>query len=103
MIALTSLEIYNSVFNITNEINKFVLYIYLFDEFPYTELKDELEEILVISKSSPEHLQDKIVGPRIIKAYKKLKTERRRSDDHVMLLMGHAQSQFEISRVILEL
>ena len=32
------------------------------------ELKDELAEILDISNISPGHLQDKIIGPGIIKA-----------------------------------
>ena len=68
----TNLEIHNSTFNITEENNKFELYTDLVDEFSFTELKDELEEILDISNITPQHLQDKIIGPRIIKAYKKL-------------------------------
>ena len=55
MIGLTSLEVYNSIFNIT-ENNEFELYTDLFDELSFTELKHELEEILGLSDYSPEHL-----------------------------------------------
>ena len=72
MIGLISLEIYNSIFNINQEDNKFELYTDTFDKFSFTELKDELEEILDISNITDEHQQDEIIGPRIIKAYKKL-------------------------------
>ena len=46
MIGLKSLEVYNSLFNITEHNNKFGLYTDTFDKFSFTELKDELEEIL---------------------------------------------------------
>ena len=74
MIGLTSLEVYNSIFNITAENNKFELYTDTFDGFSFTELKDEIEEILDSSNISQEHLQDRIIGPRKIKAYKNLET-----------------------------
>ena len=50
MIALTALEIYNSIFNITVHIKNFELYTDTFDEFSFVELKDELEDNLDISK-----------------------------------------------------
>ena len=56
MIGVTSLEVYNSVFNITEENNKFELYGVYFDEFSFAELKDELEKILDISNITSEHL-----------------------------------------------
>ena len=43
-IRLTSLEIYNSFFNITAENNEFELHKNLFDDFSFTELKQEVEE-----------------------------------------------------------
>ena len=49
MIGLTDLEVYNSIFNITEENNKFELYRDTSDKFGFLELKDELEEILIIS------------------------------------------------------
>ena len=42
MIGLTSLEIYNSIFNLSEENNKFELYTDFFDEFSFAELKYEL-------------------------------------------------------------
>ena len=48
MIDLTSLEVYKSFLNINSTKNIFQLYSDTFDEFSFTELKDELEEILKI-------------------------------------------------------
>ena len=70
MIGLTDLEVYNSIFNITKENNKFELYIDNFDEFfSYTELKDEIAEILNISAITPYHLQHETIAPLIIKTF----------------------------------
>ena len=66
MIGLTSLEVYNSIYNITKTINKFELYTDTFDDFSFTELKDELEEIFNNSDTTPYHLQHEIIGPRSI-------------------------------------
>ena len=59
MIGKTSLEVYSSVFNLTEGDKKFKFFTDLFDEFLFTELKDELEEFLGISDKSPKHLQSK--------------------------------------------
>ena len=55
MIGLVSLEVYNSLFNITEENNKFELYTgYLEDEFSYTKLKDKVaQQKLVFQISHP--------------------------------------------------
>ena len=74
MIGLTSIEVYNFIFKKTEQNNKFELYTGNFDEFSFEELKDELEELLDISKITSEHLQDETKGPRIISEFKKLKT-----------------------------
>ena len=42
MIGLTSLEVYNSFFNITEENNKFELYTDTFNEFSFSEQEDEV-------------------------------------------------------------
>ena len=76
VIGLTNLKVYNSFYEITEEINNFELYTDNFDDFSFTELKDELEEILDILNITHEHLQDKIIGPRINKTYKKLGQKR---------------------------
>ena len=69
MIGLTNLEVYNSVFNITEENNKFELY-----KFPdeksggvsYIKVRDEIERDLDISDITDVDLQDDIIGPIII-------------------------------------
>ena len=104
MIGLTSSELYNSIFNITAGINKFELYADLSDEFSFTELKDELEEILGFSDIRPEHVQHEILGPRIIIAYKKLESEKRQTGDcYYVFLMGYARSPFRDFRSFLKI
>ena len=65
MVGLTNLEVYNSIFNITEENNKFELYRDTSAKFGFVELKDELEDILNIPHIRNQHLDDEIIGPRI--------------------------------------
>ena len=53
MLGLTSLEEYNSIFNITEEINKFEVYKDDFDEFSFAETKNDHQEILDLSNITP--------------------------------------------------
>ena len=75
IIALISRRVYNSIFNINPLIHKLEIYTDTFDEFSFEELKDELEEILKISDNTPYDLQHERLGPRIIKAYKELRSD----------------------------
>ena len=70
------------------------LYTDNFHEFSFEELKDELEEILSISDNTPSHLQHEKKGPRIIQAYKTLRSEKSSTDGYITLLMGYARSPF---------
>ena len=90
MIGLTSLEVYNSIFTITDENNKFELYADNFEE-----LKDELEEILSISDITSSYLQHEKIGPRTIQAYRKLGPEKSDTDGYIVLLMAYATSLFQ--------
>ena len=95
MIGLTDLEVYNSIFNITGENNgRFELYRDTSDKFGFLELKDELEEILNISIITNEHLDDEIIGPRIIDEFIKLSTEKKNTDGYKILLLGYSKSPF---------
>ena len=71
-IRLPSLEVYNSIFNITEEHNKFKLYI-LPDtctaDISYTKVIDEIERDLGITDITATDLQADILGPIIIKEY----------------------------------
>ena len=78
MIGLTNLEVFNSIFNITEENNKFELYRDTSDKFGFLELKDELGEILNNSHITNEHLDDEILGPRIIDEFNKLSSEKKK-------------------------
>ena len=99
---LTSLEIYNSIFNITQQNIKFELYTDTFDEFPFPELKDELEETLSISDITPQHLQHEKIDPRIIETYKKFRSKKSITDGYNTLLRVMLDHHLEILKVILE-
>ena len=94
MIGLTSLEVYNSIFIITERNKKFELYRDSSNKFGFLELRDELEEILNISHFSQEHLQDETIGPRFIDEFLKLSHEKKNSDGYMILLLGYARSPF---------
>ena len=80
--------------NKTEENNKFEFYTDLFDVFSLLEIKDELGEILGISNITPNHLQDKTLGPRNVIAYRKISLEKRQTDGYFLLLMSYARSPF---------
>ena len=80
MLGLLDLEVYNSIFNMTEENNKFEIYRDMTDKFGFLELEDGLEEILNISNITNDHLNDEIIGPRIIDAFIKLSNEKKNKD-----------------------
>ena len=94
MLGLVDVEVYNSIFNITEENNKFEIYKNMSDKFGFSELKDEVEEILNISNITTEHLNDEIIGPRNIDAFIKLSNEKKNKDGYMILLLGYARSLF---------
>ena len=66
-VGLTSLEFYNSIFILMEKNNKFDLCTNSSDdEFPIVELKDNVAEVLGLSRVSPKDLQLKIHGQHII-------------------------------------
>ena len=103
MIGLTNLEVYNSIFNITEENNKFELYRDLTAKFGFLELKDELEEILNISRITNKHLDDEIIGRRIIDELIKLSNEKKNSDGYMILLFGYSASSFRDFEIYLRI
>ena len=103
MVGLTDLEVYNSIFNITEENNKFEIYRDTSDKFGFLELKDELEEILNISHITDDHLDDEVLGPRIIDEFIKLSTEKKNTDGYMMLLLAFARSPFRDFEIYLRI
>ena len=74
MVGLTSLEVYNSFFNITEENIKFKLYIFPASKkggITYEEIRDEIEKDLDISDITAADLQDEISGPIVIQKIEK--------------------------------
>ena len=63
MVGSISVEVYNSILNVTEENNKLELLINIFDELSFDELKDELQEIRNISDITPYHLQHEKIAP----------------------------------------
>ena len=94
MLGLVNLEVYNSIFNITEKNNKFELYRDMSAKFGFLELKDELEEILNISHITNEHLDHEVQGQRIIDEYIKLSRERMNTDGYMLLLLDYGRSLF---------
>ena len=94
MIGLTDLEVYNSIFIITEKNNKFELYRDSSNKFGFLELKDELEELLNFLHISQEHLQDDVIEPRNIDEFQRLSHEKINSDGYMILLLGYARSKF---------
>ena len=94
MLGLLDLEVYNSLFNITEENNKFELYTGTFDEYSFEELKDEVEEILNIPEITDDHLEDETLAPRIAETYWKLRYHKTSHDGYIILLTGYARFLF---------
>ena len=94
MLGLVNLEVYNSIFNITEENNKFELYRDMSAKFGFLELKDELEEILNNSHITDDHLNDEVLGQRIIDEYIKQPRERMNTDGYMLLLLDYGRSLF---------
>ena len=98
MIGLVDLEVYNSIFNTTEENNKFELY-----KFPdekdgnitYEEVRDEIERDLDISDITAEDLEDDIIGPIIIEEYKEQETKRMNDRGYMNILAGYTHSVFQ--------
>ena len=98
MIGLTDLEVYNSIFNKTEENNKFELY-----KFPdekaggisYTKVRDEIEKDLNISDITATDLQDDIIAPIIIEEYKEQVTKRMKDEQNMNILSIYTRSVFQ--------
>ena len=94
MLGLVDLEVYNSIFNITEENNKFEIYRDTPTKFQFLDLKGELEEILNIPHITREHLLDVGTASRIIDECHKLSEEKKNSDGYRILLLNYSRSQF---------
>ena len=98
MIGLTDLEAYNSIFNITEENNKFKLY-----KFPdekaggvsYEKVRDEIERDLDISDNKATDLQDDIIAPIIFEEYREQVSKRMKDVQYMRFLSTYTSSVFQ--------
>ena len=98
MIGLTDLEVYISIFNITEENNKFKLY-----KFPdekaggvtYGKVRDEIEKDLGIKDITATDLEDDIIAPIIIEEYKEQVTKRMNDEQYMNILAIYSSSVFQ--------
>ena len=98
MIGLVDLELYNSIYNITEENNKFELY-----KFPdekaggvtYEKVRDEIEKDLDIEDITAEDLPDDIIGPIIIGEYEEQVTKRMNDEQYMNILAFYTSAIFQ--------
>ena len=98
MIGLTDLEVYISIFNITEENNKFELF-----KFPdekaggvtYEKVRDEIEKDLDISDITAADLQDDIIGPINIEEYREQVTKGMKDEQYMNILAIYTRSVFQ--------
>ena len=98
MIGLVDLEVYNSIFKITEENNKFKLY-----NFPdekaggvtYENVRDEIEKGLDIEDITAADLQNEIIGPIIVEEYREQVTKRMNDEQYMNILANYTSSVFQ--------
>ena len=98
MIAVTYLEVRNSIFNTTEENNKFELYKFPDDKIggiSYIKVRGEIEKVLDIEDITAADLQDEIIAPSIIEEYKRQVTKRMKVDKYMFISSGYSSSIFQ--------
>ena len=106
MLGVTDFEVYNSIFNITEEDNKFELY-KLPDEkaggVTNEKVRDEIERDLDIEDITAADLQDEIIGPIIIEEYREQVTKRMKDEQYMNILAIYIRSVFQVFESFLRL
>ena len=98
MIGVTDLEVYNSIFHITEENNKFELYKFPYEKaggVTYTKVRDEIEKDLDIEDITAADLQDDIIAPIINKEYKEQVSKRMKDEQYMNILAIYTSSVFQ--------
>ena len=98
MIGLVDLEVNNSIFNITEENNKFELHKFPYEKaggITYEKVRDEIEKDLGIEDITAADLQDDIIGPIIIGEYKEQVTKRMNDEQYMNILAIYTSSVFQ--------
>ena len=98
MVGLTGLEVYNSIFNITEENDEFELYKFPEDRIggiSYIKVRDKIERDWDISDNTATDLQDVIIRPIIIEKYKEQVTKRMEDEQYMNILSIYTSSLFQ--------
>ena len=98
MLGLVNLEVYISIFKITEENNKLQI-----NKFPdekvggvsYEKVRDEIERELDISDITATDLQGDLIGPIIIEEYKEQVTKRMKDEQYMLNLSYYNSSVFQ--------
>ena len=104
MIGLVDLEVYISNFNITEENNKFELYIFPDENdggVSYEKVRDEIGRDLDFSDITAADLQDDIIGPIIFDEYREQVTKRMEDEQYMNILSIYTRSVFQDSESFL--
>ena len=98
MLGLTDLEVYNSIFNTTEENNKFEHYIFPDEKsggVSYIKVRDEIEKDLDNEDITATDLQDDTIGPIIIEEYEEQVTKRMKDEQYMSTLSIYTSSVFQ--------
>ena len=95
LLGLANLEIFNFIFDETEEKNEFELHTDESDEkLSFIEMKDKVAEVLGCSDMSPEDAQHELHGPKNIRTYRKLSIKKNQTNGSYILLKDNGYSPF---------
>ena len=98
ILGLIDLEVFNSIFNITEGNNKFNFYkfpVSKIGDLSYKKVRDEIEKDLDFSDITATDLQDEIIGPNVIEQYREQVTKRMEDGGYMNILSGYRSSVFQ--------
>ena len=98
MMGLTSLDVYNSIFNTTGGNKKIELYDFPDEKtggFSYEKVRAEVERDLDVSVITATDLEDEMIAPNIVEEYREQVTKRMKDDQYMPTLSGYASSVFQ--------
>ena len=97
MVGLTSLEVYSSIFKLTEKSFRFELYIFPDSKkgwFTNEKVRDEIEKNLEVSDITATELQDELLGPNNIEKYRKEVSKRMKTNKYMDILDSYTTSIF---------